>query len=929
MSGWNAVPRLPIPKYPGAPFQMPLKGQSLEKARKNTGLWKVENGAIVGGQDPPGSGRGAYLVSEETFADFELIMDMKPDWKTDSGFLVRTSPNGSPGMQVLVDHRPQGGIGGFYGNGLAGLHAMPFAIDAEYDEDGNPIGMISAAPDPEKAELNEKTRGLLQYAADVDDFLAAWKWGEWNTIKVRCEGRIPTLTTWVNGVKISVLEMSTADWENYDAEACAELLGRKGHISLEVHNSNLNHWLGKSRWWPGSVVRWKNIFIRELKPKELREEKTEVAFSAKPASGDTVQLAKAVRSRDETGEIDFSRDVRPILSGKCFKCHGFDPNTREGDLRLDVREAALEMGAIVAGDPHKSSVINRVTTDDPYDQMPPKKGGGEPLSDQEVEILRKWIEGGAHYEKHWAYVAPVNPPLPEVRENWQGRVVNPIDRFVLARLEEEDLEPSPPADPAVLLRRLSLDLTGLPPTLEEVMRFEKNPSEESYAREVDRLLDSNHFGEKWAATWLDLARYADSNGYQHDDLRTMWPYRDWVINALNDDLPFDQFTIEQLAGDLLPNPTRDQLVATGFHRNVATNFSGGSKVNEVRAAILHDRVSTTGQVWLGMTMECSQCHDHKYDPISQLDYYELYAYFNQSVPELALTGPGMFRKRFIGAEVPVVSSDSDSVRVQGITEEMERVAARLNQAKPLALAGQAEWEAEFRASGRGKNIPLDRFPWNLRGGVRFLELDPAERSEDAKLNVEALLFYDHPETSPYEKELDRLKEERDSLVARTMVMKDAENTVPTHLFLRGDYTSLGDRVEPGVPDVLHRLDPDLPPNRLGLAKWIVDPANPLTARVTVNRFWAEIFGRGIVTTLEDFGMQSASPTHPELLDWLALEFIREGWSMKELVRTIVLSSTYRQTTAVSPNAIEQDSVNQWVSRGPRFRLSAELIRDNL
>ncbi|MEM9480052.1 MAG: DUF1080 domain-containing protein [Verrucomicrobiota bacterium] len=264
LAGWVAMPRLPVPKYPGAPFKMPLQGEALERARKNVGKWTVEEGAVVGGQDPPGSGRGAYLVSEEKFGDFELMMDMKPDWKVDSGFLVRTLAGGSPGMQILVDHRPQGGIGGFYGNGLAGIHAMPFAIDAEYDDEGNPIGMIAAAPDPERAELSAKTRGLLQYGADVEDFLKAWKWGQWNTIKVRCEGRIPTLTTWVNGVKISVLEMSTIDWENYDAEACAEMLGRRGHISLEVHNSNLNHWLGKDRWWPGAVVRWKNIFIREL-----------------------------------------------------------------------------------------------------------------------------------------------------------------------------------------------------------------------------------------------------------------------------------------------------------------------------------------------------------------------------------------------------------------------------------------------------------------------------------------------------------------------------------------------------------------------------------------------------------------------------------------------------------------------------------------
>ena len=264
LKGWKPAARLPVPQYPGAPFKWRLEGEALEAAKKNTGRWLVENGAIVGGQEPPGSGKGAYLVSEEKFGDFELIMDMKPDWKTDSGFLVRTLPGGSPGMQILVDHRPQGGIGGFYGNGIAGVHGMPFAIDAEYDKKGNPIGMIAANPDGDRVELSKKTRSILKYAADVDDFLKVWKFGEWNTIKVRCEGRIPKLTTWVNGLKIAVLDMKAIEWENYDAEACAKLQGRKGHISLEVHNNNFNHWLGNDRWWPGAVVRWKNIYIREL-----------------------------------------------------------------------------------------------------------------------------------------------------------------------------------------------------------------------------------------------------------------------------------------------------------------------------------------------------------------------------------------------------------------------------------------------------------------------------------------------------------------------------------------------------------------------------------------------------------------------------------------------------------------------------------------
>ena len=359
-------------------------------------------------------------------------------------------------------------------------------------------------------------------------------------------------------------------------------------------------------------------------------------------------------------EFNFTRDIRPILSGRCFKCHGPDENSREADLRLDQRQDAIDFSAIVPGSPDESSLLERITTDDSELRMPPS---GDPLSEKQINALRSWIEAGAQYEEHWAYQKPKAVAVPQINRDWPRE--NPIDNFVQARLLDEGMQPSPTAEPAVLLRRLSLDLVGLPPTVEQVVAFEQDPSDKNYEAAVDRLLQSKHFGEKWALHWLDLARYADSNGYQHDDLRTMWPYRDWVINAFNKDVPFDEFTIEQLAGDLLPNASQDQLIATGFHRNVPTNFSGGSKVNELRADVLHDRVSTTGQVWLGMTMECCQCHDHKFDPISQVDYYELYAYFNQSVREFSVEGPRMFRKRFIGAELPVVASPGGCWQSEG------------------------------------------------------------------------------------------------------------------------------------------------------------------------------------------------------------------------------------------------------------------------
>ncbi|MEM9481913.1 MAG: PSD1 and planctomycete cytochrome C domain-containing protein [Verrucomicrobiota bacterium] len=624
--------------------------------------------------------------------------------------------------------------------------------------------------------------------------------------------------------------------------------------------------------------------------------------------------------------VDFGRDIRPILSGRCFNCHGPDAGSREADLRLDVRDAAIEAGAFVAGAPEESLLLERVTTTDRYDRMPPK---GKALKKEEVAKLRAWIATGAPYETHWAYVKPKGPALPtEIRED-SSTTASPIDFFVQRRLEKEGLKPSPPADPAVLLRRLSLDLIGLPPTKTEVARFENDPSAANYEREVDRLLASKHFGEKWAISWLDLARYADSNGYQHDDLRTMWPYRDWVVNALNNDMPFDQFTIEQLAGDLLPNPTRSQRIATGFHRNVATNFSGGTKVEEVRAQVLHDRVSTTGQVWLGMTLECAQCHDHKFDPVSQREYYQIYAYFNQAIPEFEQKGVDMFRKFFIGDEVPYYASADDARRAKEITTQIAQEEATLERKKPIAFKGQAAWERRFRAEGRAKNIPWERFDAMARAGSRILNKAPEDRSEDERLQVEALLFYDHPATGPHEKRLDELRAELERISPKTMVMMDAAESVESRMFHRGDYTNPTDLVEPGVPEILHSKREGSPANRLGLARWLVDPENPLTARVTANRLWAEIFGRGIVSTPEDFGMQSPSPTHPELLDWLALEFIENDWSMKHIIKTIVMSSTYQQRAKASPKLLDLDPANELLARGPRFRQSAELVRDNL
>ncbi|MEM1228333.1 MAG: PSD1 and planctomycete cytochrome C domain-containing protein [Planctomycetota bacterium] len=744
---------------------------------------------------------------------------------------------------------------------------------------------------------------------------------------------------------------------------------------------------------------------------------------------------------EELIEYDYNRDIRPVLSGKCFHCHGPDAAGREADLRLDQRDAAIEYDVIVPGAPEESILMDRILTDDPYERMPPK---GEPLSKEQVVKIAAWIRDGAPYEEHWSFQPPQSPNPPAVEtQSWP---TSQIDYFILKRIEKAGLKPSPEARPAVLLRRLYLDLIGLPPSVEEVSAFEANHSAESYEAQVDRLLESKHFGEKWAAGWLDLARYADSNGYQHDDLRSMWPYRDWVINALNDDMPFDRFTIEQLAGDLLPNPSTSQLVATGFNRNVAANFSGGSKVPEVRANILHDRVATTGSVWLGLTLECAQCHDHKFDAISQQEYFQFYAYFNQAIPEVAQQGFDMFRKLFVGREVIAHASEDDrrealKLRNALAAEEKKLLASKVEQRSvttgaattilgfenvDLAATNQTSHPATVSASddvpegigtrsaktvvepsvtsrffGTGFTLPTHDLSeitaiefWiktDIQGGFNFQVHNEGKRatvfrfstadvkpgtwtrirapidsfkvpswspgavnwSQVEKLQVTAFgdAYYagkyvmlsnvvgvtpspgQSPGESPQRRSsvnlIEQLREQLAVLETPTMVMQDSDEEQVTHIMIRGDYASPGERVEPGTMAALHPPASDLPRNRLGLARWLVDPKNPLTPRVTVNRIWAEIMGRGIVATPDDFGMQGDAPSHPELLDWLAIRFIEQDWSIKKLIKTIVMSTTYRQTSAASDRLLRVDPRNEFYARGPRFRLTSELVRDNL
>ena len=484
-------------------------------------------------------------------------------------------------------------------------------------------------------------------------------------------------------------------------------------------------------------------------------------------------------------------------------------------------------------------------------------------------LLAAGLEAWGNETTHWAYVKPVAPSLPTVeRIDW---ACNPIDHFVLARLEAADFQPSPPATAAQRLRRVTLDLIGLPPTPEQLEAFLADPSPEAYEQTVDRLLNSPRYGEKWARHWLDLARYSDSNGFQADQLRDLWAYRDWVIRAMNAGMPFDQFTVEQLAGDLLPEATQEQLIATGFHRTPTCNVEAGVDPEENRTNQVIDRVNTTATVWLGTTLACAQCHDHKYDPFTQKDYFQLYAFFNNTPMEVK-QADGV-RYDFYGPKIELPLAPNDQTRRKNLQQQCQR---RQEAHKQALAAGQSKEEID-------------------------------------KLQLE----------------VEKLRQQcADIGPPTTMVMVEMEKPRTTHIFERGQFLNPGNTVKPDVPTSLHAWSEDVPLNRLGLAQWLVDPRNPLVARVTVNRWWEEIFGRGLVRTTEDFGTQGGQPSHAALLDWLASEFIHCHWSMKSMHKLMVMSATYQQSAQVSPELLSQDPENILLARGARFRLPAETIRDN-
>lgn len=811
--------------------------------------------------------------------------------------------------------------------------------------------------------------------------------------------------------------------------------------------------------------------------------------------------------------VEFNRDIRPVLSKACFTCHGPDEEARKARLRLDVREHAIRTNrsgtaAIVPGDPDSSELVRRIRSTDAGERMPPPDSGLD-LDPRQIELLTLWVEQGAEYEHHWAYRKPERPEVPAVVSAPGVEVRNPIDAFVLARLQREGITPNPPAPRETLIRRVSLDLTGLPPTVEEVREFVNDERPDAYERLVERLLASPAYGERWARPWLDMARYADTNGYEADARRSPWPWRDWLIRALNADMPFDQFTIEQLAGDLLPNPTRDQLIATGFHRNTMTNTEGGTDDEEFRVAAVVDRVNTTFEVWMGTTFGCAQCHTHKYDPFTQKEYYEVFAIFNQTRDRGRTLDPVL--------ELPTPEQAAEKARVQ---EQIDRLQAKLDTQTPeldAALDGwisrieanQAArpeaWQplepirhsatdgvvlepledgsllstgdlpdnanyhidfapapgvlsairleallddrlphggpgrhdesdftlttfaatvhepdgtphpirfnlayADFEMPGYGVAAAIDENAnsgWavaafeeknrvarhavfvaetpvilpeggelrvvlhqqssrarHLLGRVRLsasslpreehagwaavpprlrevLARPASERTEKDREALAAHYRSIAPELHSIREELQALRRKLPRDIATTLVMAAVEKPRETHVMNRGNFLDPGEKVEPGVPGVLHPFPEGEPVDRLSFARWLVSPENPLVARVTVNRIWAAYFGIGIVETSEDFGSQGELPSHPDLLDWLACEFMEpsaaapgetspRAWSMKHIHRLIVHSATYRQSSEVDPELLERDPYNRLLARGPRFRMEAEMLRDN-
>lgn len=611
----------------------------------------------------------------------------------------------------------------------------------------------------------------------------------------------------------------------------------------------------------------------------------------------------------------FSYDVLPILSEYCFPCHGPDENGRKGGLRLDLAAEAFKPGksgklALVPGKSAESELFHRIITADPDEVMPPPKLK-KPLTTEQQQTLKAWIDSGAKWGRHWAFEKPLRPELPLVTQ--PGWVRTDLDRLVLARIESAGLAPSPEAPKRTLFRRLALDLTGLPPSPEMVEAFVQDNRPDAYERWVDRLIGSPEFGERMAWDWLDVARYADSNGYQGDNDRTMWPWRDWVVDAFNSNLPFDQFTVWQLAGDLLPNATREQKLATGFCRNHMINGEGGRIPEENRVDYVQDMTETVGTAWLGLTLTCSRCHDHKYDPIRQSEYFGMFAAFNQT-PVTGGDGSGQAAPNL---EMPSQAQAEERSALANLLAESSKFVGALEDRKFQRPPGEPLKSAQ-------SFTPL---PKDLQ---EALTPTPDQRDSGKLEKLAAHWKSSDPEYSKALGELRTLRDRQSRLngaIPRVMVMEDRKEFRETFILTRGQYNKPANKVEFAVPAALHAFPSGASSNRLGMAQWLVSSENPLTSRVVINRLWSQFFGYGLVKTPEDFGLQGEKPTHPELLDWLAVEFMESGWDWKHVCRQIVLSATYRQSSASSPELVERDPQNRFLARGPRFRMPSWMIRD--
>jgi mono/diheme cytochrome c family protein len=613
--------------------------------------------------------------------------------------------------------------------------------------------------------------------------------------------------------------------------------------------------------------------------------------------------------------VDFAREIQPILSDNCYHCHGPDSGSRKAGLRLDQHAAAFEGGksglaSIVPGKPEDSELIARIFSHDSEEVMP-SPDDNKTLTDAQKDLLRRWVSEGATWGEHWAYLAPKRPAVPVVPVSQLSALnsqlsTNPIDAFIRARLASEKITPAPEASRATLIRRVSLDLIGLPPSVAEVDSFVKDTRPDAYERLVDRLLASSHYGERQARPWLDAARYSDSNGYSVDAPRQIWKYRDWVVAALNRDQPYDQFVIEQLAGDLLPHPTTEQLIATGFNRNTQINQEGGIDPEQFRIESVMDRVATFGSVFLGLTINCAQCHDHKFDPIPQADYYRLFAFFNNTVDD----GHG---ENVPGGRLSFVSQDGPADTF--VAEIADSRAAMAKFLEPYA-ANYPAWRASVTPAQQ------EKFGQNV---LTALTLSWDKLTLKQRRAIFITFGGTNPEFTALSEKLGTL-EKHESKATTTLIMSELSKPRESTIFIKGDFTRHGDKVTPGTPSALPPLHA-AQPNRLDLAQWLFDPANPLTARVMVNRIWQQYFGLGLVETENDYGTQGAPPTNPELLDWLATEFMAQKWSMKAMHRLIVTSATYKQSSLARPDLDLADPLNKLLARQNRLRLDAEIIRD--